>query len=154
MADNLSIESPDFDGIRKGNTNATEDAIRLLWYVMNNEIKTRRGGDRRIEERLSPKVLSLAPTGTQNNLDTDGAGMIVFTGADARTITGIRAREEGDIIFIFVTGAGTITFNHSDAGSDAGNRIVTAAAANKAVATNKALVLQYINSRFREMSLA
>lgn len=153
MAENLSIEAPDFDRVRKGDGHATEDAIRLLWFVLNAEIKDRRQNIRRVEERLSPKILSLAGAAA-NNFDTQGAGLILYTGAGAASITGYRAREEGDIIFIHVTGAGTITFNHQDGASDAGNRFVFQAAANKAVATNRSLVLQYLDSRWREMSLA
>lgn len=41
MADNLVIESPDFDQIRKETGTATEDAVRLLWFALNNEIKLR-----------------------------------------------------------------------------------------------------------------
>ena len=41
MAENLVIESPDFDEIRKETGTATEDAIRLLWFALNNEIKLR-----------------------------------------------------------------------------------------------------------------
>lgn len=154
MAENLSIESPDFDRIRKGEGHATEDAIRLLWYVLNNEIKSRRQGDRLISDRLGPKVLARAPTGGENNVDTQGAGIIFYTGATSVAITGYRAGEEGDILFIHVTGAGTITHNNQDANSDAGNRFVFQAGANKAVATNRSLVLQYFNTRWRELSLA
>lgn len=154
MADNLSIESPDFDRIRKGDGPATEDAVRLLWYVLNNEIKTRRQNDRVIERRLSPAVLPLAPTGGLDNIDTQDCGLIVYTGASSVSVTGYRAGQDGDVLFILVTGAGTITHNNQDASSDAGNRMVFQAAANKAVGTNRAIVLQYYNSRWREISLA
>lgn len=154
MAENLSIESPDFDRIRKGDMHATEDAVKLLWFVLNNEIKTRRQNDRRIEERLSPKVLTLAPTANQNNVDTQGAGLIVYTGASSVNITGYRSGQDGDILFVLVTGAGTITHMHADTNSDEGDRMVFQAAANKAVATNRAIVLIYQNARWREMNLA
>ena len=49
MAENLSIEAPNFDRIRKGDTHATEDAIRLLWYVLNNEIRMRRIGQQLLQ---------------------------------------------------------------------------------------------------------
>ena len=154
MADNLSIESPDFDAIKDGDDHATEDAIRLMWYVMNYEIKTRRQADRRIEERLSPKVLGLAPGAALNNVDTQGAGIIMFTGSTAVDVSGYRAREDGDILFIHVTGSGTITHLNQDSASDAGNRMVFRTGANSAVATNRSLFLTYLNSRWREMSWA
>lgn len=154
MAENLSIESPDFDRIRKGDANATEDAVRLLWYVLNHEMKSRRQGDRRIEDRLSPTVLSLAPGAGQNNIDTQGAGLIVYTGATNVTQTGYRAGQDGDILFILVTGSGTISHADQSASSDAGNRIVTFLGLTKAVATNQSLVLIYSDARWRELSLA
>ena len=154
MATNLSVESPDFDRIRKGDSAATEDAVRLLWYVMNNEIASRRRGDRLISERLSPKVLLKAPSGGENNIDTEGAGLIVYTGATGVTQTGYRAGQDGDILFILVTGSGTISHAHQSASSDAGNRIVTFLGLTKAVATNQALVLIYQDARWRELSLA
>lgn len=42
MADNLVIESPDFDQIREEAGYGTEDAVRLLWYTLNQEISDRR----------------------------------------------------------------------------------------------------------------
>lgn len=42
MSDNLVIESPDFDQIIKESGDFTSDAIKLLWYSLNNEILLRR----------------------------------------------------------------------------------------------------------------
>lgn len=154
MAENLSIESPDFRAIRKGDDHATEDAVRLLWFVLNDEMATRRKGVRKATERETPKILSSAPGAGSNNFDLQDAAILLFTGSTAVTITGLRAREEGDRIVIHVIGTGTITFSHDSASSDATNRMLFQAAANKAVATNRTLVLHYLNARFREMSLA
>lgn len=155
MAENLSIESPDFNRIRKGDSRATEDAVRLLWFVLNDELKKRRMGDRRIEQRISPKVVTFAPSANQNNVDLDGSGLVVYTGSSAVNITGYRApSEDGDIVFILVTGSATITHQNQNASSDAGNRLVFQGAADLAVTTNKALVLIYQNARWREMKLA
>lgn len=155
MAENLSIESPDFDRIKKGDNHATEDAIRLLWFVLNDEMKKRRTGDRRIEQRLSPKLVTFAPSGNINNVDLDGAGLVVYTGASSVDVTGYRAPgEDGDIIFVLVTGAGTITHKSQSASSDSFNRFVFQGAADVAVTTNKALVFIYSNARWREMKLA
>lgn len=155
MAENLSIESPNFELIRKGDNAATEDAIRLLWFVLNNEAKTRRTGDRKISDRLSPKVLTLAPSANQNNVDPGGAGLIVYTGTTAVNITGYRApSEDGDILFVLVTGTATITHQNQHASSDAGNRMIFQGAADLGVTTNKAIVLIYQSARWREMKLA
>ena len=152
MPTNLSIESPDFDRIRKGDFHSIEDAIRLLWYVANEEARLRRSADRRIEDRLSPRVLSRAPSGNENNVDLEGAGLIVYTGSSSVNITGYRApSRDGDVILILVTGSGTITHMDQDGDSDAGSRMVFQAAADEAVATNTALMLSYYDSRWREM---
>lgn len=42
MSEQLVIESPDFDQIRKESGTASENAIRLLWYSLNREISDRR----------------------------------------------------------------------------------------------------------------
>ena len=152
MAENLTIESPDFDRIRDGDNHAIENAVRLLWFVANNAEKQRRTGDRRIAARVSPKILSKAPAGNENNVDTEDAGLIIYTGAGAVNITGYRAPSmDGAVLFILVTGAGTITHMHQDANSDAGNRMIFQAAADEAVATNTALMLTYVAARWREM---
>ena len=155
MAFNLSVESPDFERIKKESGYATKDAIRLLWYVLNEEISQRRVGDRQGANRLSPFVLSMAPSASQNNVDTEGAGLVVFTGADVVNITGYRApSNDGDILFIHVTGSATITHMNQSAASDATNRMLFQAGADKAVATNRSLILIYQNTRWREWSAA
>lgn len=154
MATNQAIESPDFDAIRSGDKHAVENAIRLLWFVANNEIRTRRQADRRIEERLSPLTKSMAPTTGQNNLDTEGAGMLLFTGSTSVTITGLRSREEGDIVFLHNIGSGTITLSHLSGSSDSGNQMAFQALANKAVATGQSVILMYLSGLWREWSAA
>ena len=152
MSTNLSIETPDFDRIRKGDFSSIEDAIKLLWFVANEEGRLRRAGDRRIEDRLSPRVVTFSPTGNQNNVDMEGAGLIVYTGSTAVNITGYRSPSmDGDILFVLVTGSATITHMHQSASSDAGNRMVFQGAADEAVLTNTALMLTYTDSRWREM---
>lgn len=42
MAEQLVIESPDFDQIRKDAGTTVEDSIRLLWFTLNDEISKRR----------------------------------------------------------------------------------------------------------------
>lgn len=157
MADNLSIEAPDFDRIRRGDFHAIDDAIRLLWYVANDEAKRRRSGDRQISARLSPQTVSFAPSVDQNNVDTGGAGIVVYTGSTAVDISGYRAPSfDGAMLIIHVTGSGTITHNHQDTNSDAGNRLVNQGGGtpNVAVATNQSMIYIYLNSRWREWSAA
>ena len=149
-----SIEAPDFDQIEKESGRATRDGMRLLWGVANFEHRQRRKGDRRLEGRLSPKVLYLAPTVSQNNLDTQDAGVLYYTGASSVNITGYLSREEGDIIFIHVAGAGTISHTNQDAASDATNRFVNNGAATVAAATNQSIMYIFLDSRWREWSAA
>ena len=155
MAENLSIESPDFDRIKKGNPKAIEDAVRLLWLVLNEEMKQRRSGIRRTAERMNLKVVTFAPSANQNNVDTEGAGLVVFTGSSAVNVTGYRAPSvDGAVLVVHVTGSATITHQDQHASSDATNRMVFQAGADKAVATNKSLILMYQNTRWREWSAA
>lgn len=154
MATNQTIQSPDFDLIKKGNFNSIQDAIRLLWFTANDEAALRRQNDRLAADRLSPKVLNLAPTTSQNNLDSQGSGLLVFTGTTAVNVTGIIAKSEGDIIFCFVQGTGTITFKHNSGSSDSGNVFLFFSAGDLAVATNKAVILTYLLGKWRELKLA
>jgi hypothetical protein len=150
----LTVEPPDFDKIKRESGQFTADGIRLLWLVANDEADARRTGIREASERWDKKVLVLAPTVNQNNLSTQDATILRFDGASAVNITGIRARVEGAIILISVLGTGTITLQHDNAGSDARNRMLFQAAADKAVLTNKDVLLKYLNTRWREVSLA
>lgn len=154
MAEAFTIESPDFNKIRKGDPHATEDAVRLLWLVLNEEMKLRRQGDRRIEERLSPKALTLAPSANQNNVDTQGAGIILYNTTSSVNITGYRAREEGDILFIHNINSGTLTHTNQDANSDAGNRMVNNGGGSVGIGQDQSAVYIYLNSRWRELSHA
>lgn len=154
MPSQLTIESPDFDKVRKESGRATEDAIRLLWLVANDEARDRRNGVREAIERWEKKYIILAPTVNQNDLDTQNATIIRFDGASAVNVTGFKARVEGTIILVSVLGSATITLMHSNAGSEARNRILFQAAADKAVATNRDVFLKYLSSRWREISLA
>ena len=72
MAENLSIEAPDFDRIRKGDAPATEDAVRLLWYVLNNEIKLRRIGQRALQASIGKMLFNhFADAGNTTTAETD-----------------------------------------------------------------------------------
>jgi hypothetical protein len=64
MADNLVIESPDFDQIRKETGTSTEDAIRLLWFALNNEVKLRQKKRFRWDDIPSSNLTFTASAGT------------------------------------------------------------------------------------------
>lgn len=64
MAVNLVIESPDFDEIRAETGASTEDAIKLLWYALNNEIKLRQKQRFRWDDILAANLAFTASAGT------------------------------------------------------------------------------------------
>lgn len=151
MAESLTVEAPDFDLLRKETGRATEDAIRSLWYVLNNEMRQRRQTQKRSEDRLKGKILVSAVTSNQNNFDTENAAIVLFTGASAFNLTGLRNGEEGMIKILLNIGAGTITVKHASASSDALNRINAIAAADISLTTGKTVILAYANSLWREI---
>lgn len=154
MAVNLTIEAPQLEYIKKEAGPHTADAVRLLWAVANDEADSRRSGLRVATERIAPKSVVDAPAAAQDNLDTKYATILRFDGATAFNLTGLRARTENTVVIILVLGAGTVTLKHNSGNSEANNRILLAAGADKAVATNKSAILIYENLRWRELDLA
>lgn len=156
MSTNNAIEGVDLDTIRQEAGVSTRNAINLLYQALNAEIIERRKAVRRAQNLLAPKVLSLAPTVNQNNLDLEGSSIVLFTGATAVSITGFRApsTNESRIVIAQVIGAGTITISHASGSSDAENRVRNAALANLAIATDKTAMYLYLNSLWRQFSLA
>ena len=154
MSTNLDVLSPEFDKIRKGHDASTADAIRLLWLVLNDEIHTRRVLARVAAERGEFKVLSRAPTGNENNVLTENAGILLYTGSTAVNISGYVSRQEGDVILVHVSGTGTISHLDQSASSDATNRFVNNGSATVAVGTNQSVMYMYVNTRWREFSAA
>lgn len=152
MAENLTVEAPEFDEIQRGNRRATADGIRLLWQVINELDRRQRTGLRAAIERWEKKTLTSSPGASQNNFDSQFATVLRFDGAGAINVTGIRARQEGAFVLVLVLGAGTVTLMHQSASSEAANRMVFQAAADKGVTTNRAVLLCYQNLRWREIS--
>ena len=155
MAENLSLQAPDFPRIKADAGIATSDAVKILWQAMNFEMGRRRQDVRLSKERVQPKVLTDVNTVSQNNYDLEGSGILLLTGGTFN-ITGFRAPSDGEsfVLFGHNIGAGTITLVHASASSDAQNRIQCFGAANIAVATDQSFVLIYLNSLWRELSLA
>lgn len=151
---NLTIEPPDTDRIRRGDNNATAEAIDLLWRVLNQEQRDRRNGVRMAVERLDPKALIKSPAADQNNYNTQGSTLLRFEGALAFNLTGLIARTENTIAIVDVLGAGTVTLKHENAGSEAANRIRTQSGGDVAIATGKAVMLIYMSGRWREQKWA
>ena len=155
MADNLTIESPAFDLIRTESGVATHDAIKLLWQTLNFEMGLRRRGVRVNQERLYPKVKTEAPGANQNNMDLENASILLLTGSSNVDITGFRAPSTGEsyILFIHNIGTATYTLKNNSASSDSSNRIKSNSGADLSLTQDKTVVLQYLNSLWRELKL-
>lgn len=146
----LTVESPEFEYIRREAGIHTRDAIVSLWLVANNEAKLRRTGDREAIERIAPKLIELSPSAQVNDLDTQFATVLDFIGSTSVDLTGLQARVVPTFLFLVVRGSGTITLKNQNAGSLDRNRIVTSAGGDVAIATNEMAMLIYINSRWRQ----
>jgi hypothetical protein len=153
VAENLSVEAPDFDEIVKEAGDSTADAARLLWFVLNNEIATSRRGLRTATERIEPKVRTAAPTGAENNYATEGASVLYFTGATSFTLSGVRAPEPGNsrLIILYNSGTGTITVANQSASSIAENRFQNSTNADRSLAQHRGMFFIYLGSRWREV---
>ncbi len=154
MGSQLTIESPNFDRIRKNDGVAIENAIRLLWFVANNAADVERRDIQLARNSINLATLTVAPTVAQHNLNARGAGIVLVNTSTAFDLTGVRNGVQGALLILANLGSATMTAKHESASSDAANRITLAAAVDKAVATNKFLLLEYLNARWREMSLA
>jgi hypothetical protein len=150
VSENLSIESPEFDLIKKETGQSTRDGIQLLWTVANEEARQRRRGVRLAQEMSKRKVLSLAPAANQDNLDWDGSGIVLFTGTTSVNLTGLRNGAQGVTVVLHNIGTGTITLKHESASSEAENRLDTAADADVTLSTGKTVILRHLNGRWRQ----
>jgi hypothetical protein len=153
VANNLTIESPNFEKITKEAGQFTSDAISLLWAALNDTRKSMRTGIRQAQETIQPKIKSLAPSASVDNLDLEGASIVSFTGANAVNLTGFRAPETGAsrIVFVQVNGSGTITAKHNLT-SETANRLSNTSGADVTLATGAGIIYVYINSLWREVA--
>lgn len=153
MAENLTIEAPDFERIKKEAGDATRDAANTLWSVLNSVDATQRRGIRRAQEFFQPKTTTIAHTANLDNYDHENASLLVFTGTAAINLTGIKAPESNKsaILVLHNIGTGTITVKHNSVSSIAENRISLTAAVDFSLAINKSLILAYINGFYRQI---
>jgi hypothetical protein len=152
VATNLQIESPNFDRIRKGDTHATEDAVRLLWLVANNEISMRQQTVQQASDQWSPKVLASPASSQQDNFDARDSVWIVFTSPTAFTVTGIRNGVEGRTLLIENLGTGAVTLAYEHAASDALNRFYTRLGTDHVLQTGQTALVGYLHQRWRVSS--
>lgn len=152
MASNLTIESPNTERIAKEAGQFTADAINTLWAALNDTRAALRKDFRLAVEKVTTKVLTLDPSASVDNLDSQGASSVSFIGG-TQNFTGIRAPETGEsrVVFIQNSGGGTITIKNETT-SESANRFVMADGSDYALSTGKGLVVQYIASRWREVA--
>lgn len=153
MARNQTVESPNFEKIAAEAGQFTSDAVNLLWSAINDTRDTERRDARQNQEVVAPKVLTLTPSASVDNLDLQGASVLSFEGASGQNLTGFRAPETGRtrVLYIQVLGAGTITVKNN-ATSETPNRILTQTGADVALTTNLGMILVYLSSRWRQVA--
>lgn len=152
MANNLTVEAPAFDRITKGDMRATSDAIQLLWFVLNQLSSQESSDIQTVKKKAVWTVQTDAPVTQQDSYDTHGCGVVLFTSSTPFSLTGIR--NGAGLLILANLGSATVTVKQESASSAASERIDMAASADKAVATNKFMMFQYLNNRWREISLA
>src|SRR3990167_3013101 len=152
MASNLTIEAPDFARIRKGDNRATEDAIRLLWFVANQLSDDIRKGVRQAQDRDEPKIKVDGTTTSQNNYPIDDASILIFTGGSAISITGFRAPETGKSrrLTVLNLGTGTHTIEENHASSADVHRILHNTGTDAVLATGAVVSYLYYGGKWRE----
>lgn len=153
MSTNLTIESPNFDKIRKEAGQFTSDAVRLLWEALNDTRSTERRDINLLTRAFT--ALSLSPVASVDNQDLGATSVftvVSFLGGSAQNLTGFKAPETGQarLVFVQVSGAGTITVKHN-ATSETANRIITSTGADVARATGSGMVLAYLASNWRQV---
>lgn len=154
MAQQLTIEAPDFDRVKRETGVSTRDAITTLWRVANEESGARRDGVRAAIERECPKEIILAPAGAQHDLDTEFATVLRFDGAAAFNLTGLQARPEPTVVYLVVMGAGTLTVKNENGSSLDRNRLLTYSGGDLIITTGLTGTFRYLNSRWREVKAA
>lgn len=153
MATNLTIESPNTERITKEAGQFTADAVGVLWAALNDTRASQRRGERLAREMIAPKVLTISAAASVDNLDTQGASVVYFTGTTAQNLTGFRAPETGQtrVLFIYIGGTGTITVKNQVT-SEAQNRIQTSTNADVARTQYQGIILAYLGSRWCEVA--
>lgn len=153
MSNNLTIESPNFEKIAKEAGQFTSDAIGLLWAALNDTRKTERIDFRLTRDILAPKLKQVDAGASVDNLDLEGCSVVEFTGSSAQNFTGMRAPETNRtrVVFVSVTGSGTITAKHALT-SETGNQLSNASGADVSLATGAGIIYVYLSGKWREVA--
>lgn len=153
MASNLTIEAPNFEKITKEAGQFTSDAISTLWAALNLTRQELRVGVRMATDIAAPKVLTLAPSASVNDLDLQGCSVLSFTGSSAVNFTGMRAPETNHtrIVYVQVNGSATITAKHN-ATSETANQLTHGSGADVTLATGAGIIYVYLAGKWREVA--
>lgn len=153
MAFNLTIESPNFEKIEKEAGQHTSDGIGTLWNALNETRKDARGDFRRARDIVAPKVLQVTAAASVDNLDLQGCSIVEFIGTTAQNFTGMKAPSTGAsrVVWVYVTGSGTITAKHSVT-SETENQLINESAADVTLSTNKGIIYVYLSGKWREVA--
>lgn len=153
MGMNQTVEAPNFEKIAKEAGQFTSDAINLLWAAINDTRSVGRRSSRQVSETFAPKMLIMTPTASVNDLDLDGASLVSFQGASGQNFTGMKAPETGknQIVFVHVSGAGTITAKNG-ATSETQNQLSHESGADVTLSTAKGIIYVYIAGKWREVA--
>lgn len=153
MSSNLTIESPNFEKITKEAGQFTSDAISTLWAALNDTRAELRRSSRAAKDLLEPKVLTLSPSASVNDLDLQGCSVVSFTGSSAVDFTGMRAPETGKsrVVLVQVSGTGTVTAKHNLT-SETANQLTHESGADVSLSTGKGIIYVYLQSKWREVA--
>lgn len=153
MATNLTIQSPNFDKIRLESGYFTRDAVMTLWEGLNDTRSTELADVTGLRAELAPKSLSLAPSGTTNNLDIRGYSILSLTGSVNESITGFWAPDTNVAKLLFVQNSGTATYTLSNlsASSESQNQIASKAGTDISLASGGAVGFVYLASKWRQI---
>ena len=153
MANNLTIESPNFDKIDEESGHFTADAVNLLWQALNETRAELRRGVRRATDMIEPKVLQITAAASVDNLDLQGCSTVEFIGASAQNFTGMRAPETGRsrVVVVYVTGNGTITAKHNVT-SETASRLRNELELDTVLVTGTGTAYVYLSGQWRELA--
>lgn len=137
------ITTPNFDAV----------GFNSLYLALSQEAQDRDAAVRIAKDRIEPKLLISAATGTANNFDLAGASIVYFNGASALDITGFRAPDPGKarVLWIYNASSGNITIKPANAGSATANQIIgpMASTIDYIMPPGGAVQFAYLNQRWR-----
>jgi hypothetical protein len=150
VASNLTIESPNFEKIDKEAGQFTADAVSVLWQSLNAIYAELRRRLRLAEDMQRPKVLTITPTASVDNLDLQGCSVVLFNGTSSVNFTGMKAPETGtsQVVYALSTGSGTITAKQNVT-SESANRLANSTGADKTLTRS---IYVYAGGLWREIA--